>query len=228
MRSIFIISSFLLTNYLNAQEVTKGLILPDEGFDVCCYYIPTSGLTIYNQPNGATAGKLTLGTPDNNKEVYSASIQVNGKNENFGYPNLQMVGYEIMAMTFKDARSNFVQLQNGYWLDIDELTSKQLKVASWMDYTIEKDTEWYANDPGLNLRESPSTDSKILATLKGDLWGIRPTDQTNGNWCKVEVIQYRKHPCSGEDNLIISTLVGWVKLISDEQTSNVWNYGKGC
>ena len=97
-----------------------------------------------------------------------------------------------------------------------------------MDYTIDKDTEWYANDPGLNLRESPTTNSKILATLKGDLWGISTTKETKGNWCKVKVTHYREHPCSGNDNLVIETIIGWVKLISDEQMPNVWNYGKGC
>lgn len=96
-----------------------------------------------------------------------------------------------------------------------------------MQYTIEKDTEWYANEPGLNLRTGPSTNFEITATLKGDLWGISPTKETKGNWCKVTATHYREHPCLGGDNLVIETLTGWIKLISDEQTPNVWNNGKG-
>lgn len=202
--------------------------MPDEGFDICCYYIPTSGLKVYEQPNGSAIGELTLGAPDNNNERYSANIKIKGDQRKFSYKNLEMVGYEIMAMKFKNTSSNYVQLNNGYWLSVEELTSKQLKLTSWVEYIIEKDTEWYANDPGLNLRELPSTDSNVLATLKGDLWGISPTEEIEGNWCKVTVTHYRQHPCSGNDNLVISTLTGWIKLISDEQTPNVWNYGKGC
>ena len=228
MKIVLAILTFISSGLLTAQDITNGLVMPDDGFNVCCYFIPISGLKIYEQPNEHAVGELSLGTPDNNDEIYSASIEINNEKKSFGYPNFQMVGYEVMAMIFKDGQSNFVQLQNGYWLDIDELTSKKLNLTSWMEYIIEKDTEWYANNPGLYLREKPSTKSKILATLKGDLWGISTTDETKGNWCKVTVTNYRKHPCSGEDNLIISTYAGWVKLISDEQTPNVWNYGKGC
>lgn len=202
--------------------------MPVEGFDVCCHFIPLSGLKVYQEPNGASVGELLPGTPDQNQEIYSAYIQTNDGKSEFGYPNLYMVGYEIMAMTFEDAQSRFVKLPNGYWLSEEELSAKKLKLTSWLEYIIEKDTEWYAHDSGLNLREEPSTISKIIRTLKGNLWGIRPSSETKGNWCKVTVTHYRKHPCSGEDNLIIETFTGWIKLLSDEHTPNVWYYGKGC
>src|SRR6188768_2443917 len=120
MRHLFIVLTFIASGYLNAQGITNGLIMPGEGFNVSCYYIPPSGLKVYARPNGKAVGELTLGTADNNNEIYSASIQINDMKMNFGYPNMEMVGYDIMAMTFKDAQSNFVKLQNGYWLDIYE------------------------------------------------------------------------------------------------------------
>lgn len=123
-----------------------------------------------------------------------------------------------------------VQAYNGYWLSVKELQSKGLMLTTWMDYLVKTKNVlgWYANDPGLNLRAEPTTNARILATLKGNLWEITPTNETEGLWCKVVVKQYRKHPCSGESDLVIQTLTGWVKLLSDEQTPNVWNYGKGC
>jgi len=162
MRHLFTILTFITSGYLNAQNITNGLIMPDKGFTVCCYYIPLSGLKVYERPNGKVVGNLTLGMADSNSEIYSASIQIEDIKMNFGYPNMEMVGYEIMAMTFKDAQSNFVKLQNGYWLDVDELTSNKLKLTSWIEYIIKNDTEWYANDPGLNLREDPSSKPKFL------------------------------------------------------------------
>ncbi|MGL1889001.1 MAG: hypothetical protein OCD76_20980 [Reichenbachiella sp.] len=228
MKQILFLLILITTGHVNGQSIKKGLLMPDEGFDVCCFFIPTSGLKVYEQPKGKIVGKISLGTPDHNDEIYSAYIQINEEKKNFSSPNFTMVGYEVMAMTFQDTQSNFIQLQNGYWLDIDEVTSKKLKLTSWMTYIIKKDTEWYANEPGLNLRKTPSINSDIIEHLNGDLWGVSLTNETHGNWCKVNVVQYRKHPCSGEDNLVIQTLSGWIKLLSDEQLPNVWNYGKGC
>ena len=228
MKQLFVYLTFFVIQFSNAQEIVKGVIMPTDNFDVCCIYVPKSGLTVYGNAHGPIVGELVLGEPDNNGEVYSAFLEIGDERTKFAYPNLHMVGYEVMALVYTAGRSNFIQLENSYWLSLEEVLKKSLTLKPWLKYIIEKDTEWYANDPGLNLRESPSTDSKILATLKGDLWGISPTSETNGNWCKVKVTHYRKHPCSGEDNLVVETFTGWVKLISDEQTPNVWNYGKGC
>ena len=228
MKYIFIFTTLLVSSFLKSQEITSGLIMPDTGFNVCCVCLPSAGLKIYEEPNGNPIGDLTLGSADNNKEVYSLFINVAGIQKELASTNLQMIGYEIMAMIFKDSKDNFVQLNNGYWLYIPEIKAGNLKLTSWMHYLIEKETNWYANKPGLNLREGPSTKFKVIATMKGDLWAIKPTKITKGKWCKVAVIQYRKHPCSGEDNLVIKKLIGWTKLISEEQTPNVWNYAKGC
>jgi hypothetical protein len=231
VKHISIIIFFIVPLIVSGQEFVKGLIMPkpDGTFNSCCIYIPTSGLIAYDQPNGRQIALLEQATPDNNGEVYKAFIRVDNELSEFGYTNFHMVGYEIMAMVYTDNKNQFVKTNNGYWLSVDELNSKGLILKTWMEYLIEKDDilGWYANDPGLNLRTGPSTNSKIAATLKGDLWEINPIKETNGLWCKVKATEYRKHPCSGEDNLIIRTLIGWVKLLSDEQTPNVWNYGKG-
>lgn len=210
------------------QKFTAGLIKPNKEFKLCCIYIPNSGLKIYDQPNGNPQGKIYLDKSDNNKEFYSAHIEKNGFGENLESTNFEMVGYEIMALVFVDSKSEFVKLNNGYWLSVEELKSKNLKLTSWMDYVVEKNTEWYANEPGLNLREGPSADQNKIVTLKGDVFGITLTTEKKGKWCKVKVKKYRKNPCSGEDNLILKTYTGWIKFISEEETPNVWNYSKGC
>lgn len=228
MKHLLLSLALFVVQYSNAQEIVKGVIMPTNNFDACCIYVPKSGLTVYGNAHGLIIGKLVPGEPDNNGEVYSAFLEISDERTKFAYPNLHMVGYEIMAIVYTAGRSNFIQLENGYWLSLEEVLKKNLTLKPWLKYIIEKNTEWYANDSGLNLREGPSTNSKRIAALKGDLWGIKPTNETDGNWCKVTVTHYRKHPCSGEDNLIIETFTGWVNLISDEQTPNVWNYGKGC
>ncbi len=203
---------------------------PDGSFESCCVYIPSSGIAAYDRPNGKQVAQLEQGTSDNNGEVYKAFIKNGQELSEFDYTNLHMVGYEVMAVVYVDKQSGFVKTNNGYWLNIQELRSKGLILTNWMDYLINKDDVlgWYANDPGLNLRAEPSVNSKVIATVIGDLWEITPTNEKKGLWCKVTVKEYREHPCSGEEDLVIRTLTGWIKLLSDEQTPNVWNYGKGC
>jgi hypothetical protein len=228
IKRLFLILSILLFQTVSSQELTAGLIMPNDKFELCCIYIPNSGLKIYDQPTGKYLGNIYLGKPDDSKEYYTAFIDNKGIEKSLEFSNFEMVGYEIFALVFVDSKSGFLKLKNGYWINEEEVKSKNLKLTSWIDYIIEKNTEWYANDPRLNLREGPSTNYNKIVTLKGDLYGIKPTNEKKGKWCKVEVTQYRKHPCSGEDNLIIKTYSGWIKMISDETTPNIWNYGKGC
>lgn len=227
MKNLLLMLFFISTS-VYSQEFNAGLIMPTAAFKLCCIYIPEAGLQIYDQPNGNHQGEICLGKPDGNKEFYAASIKKQNSEQSLEQENFEMVGYEVMALIVIDSKSEYVKLKNGYWISIEELKSKNLKLTSWMDYAIEKNTEWYANKPGLNLRTGPSTAYNKIVTLKGDLFGINLTTERKGKWCKVNVTKYRKHPCSGEDNLIIKTYSGWVKLISEEETLNVWNYGKGC
>lgn len=221
---LFIINHF----FIHSQELKVGLIIPNEDFKSCCIYVPSSGLNIFDEPNGKPKGKIYLGEADGNNEYYKAYIEIDGVEKKLKSSNLEMIGYEVMALVFVDSKHGFLKLRNQYWVNLEELKSKKLKLTSWMDYAIKKNTEWYANQPGLNLREGPSTDFKKIITIKGNLFGITLTTEKKGKWIKVTVKEYRKHPCSGEDNLIIKTYSGWVKLISEEETLNVWNYGKGC
>jgi hypothetical protein len=230
MKYPLIVLFFFFSPIISAQELKKGLLMPDDGFDVCCIYIPKTGLKIYTHPKGVSIGKLTLVSNDSNNEGYEAFITVKGQMSEFEYANLEMVGYEIMAIIYTDRKDGFVKTKNGYWLSESELTSKGLKLTSWMQYLINRKgvLGWYANDPGLNLRKRPSTDSQKIVTLTGDLWQITSVNKQKGLWCKVKVKKYKKHPCSGEEDLIIQEITGWVKLLSDNQTPNVWSYLKGC
>lgn len=228
MNRILIILFIISSNVIQSQEPEAGLIMPNKKFRLCCVYIPSSGLKIYDKPNGKVQGQIRLGKADNNNEFYKAIIEKNGLKKELKHSNLEMVGYEIMALIFLESKSGFVKLNNGYWVNSEELKSKNLRLISWMDYAIEKNTEWYADDLGLNLRKGPSTNFKKIITLKGNLFGIKLTKEKKGKWNKVKVTKYRKHPCSGKEDIIIKKYTGWIKVISEEKTLNIWNYAKGC
>ena len=81
------------------------------------------------------------------------------------------------------------------------------------------------------MRALPSTDSDLILTFNGDLFEIAPTEQAEGNWVKVKVIKYKEHPCLSELNqeeLIEQKFEGWLKLVDDNGSPNVWYYSRGC
>lgn len=211
--------------------LTRGLIMPNSTgtFESCCIYIPPSGLLAYDRPNGKQIAKIESGPSQTNGEFHNAFITTGKSSTELTGTNLYEVGDELFAVVYVDKQDDFLKLDNGYWLSEKELISKGLMLMTWMDYLIQEDDVlgWYANHPALNLRSEPTPSAEILATLKGDLWEITPTNETKGLWCKVTVKQYRNHPCSGETVIVIRTLTGWIKILSDEQTPNVWRYG-GC
>ncbi len=231
MRHFYTILFSILSLSTFGQELTKGVIMPGPGWSFDSYvYIPTSGLSAYNKPGGKKIAQIQLGKPDVNGDIFGAFIKVNEEVTEYSNSNFDVVGYDVIALIYTDIRDKFVRTNNGYWLSIDELASECLHPITWMDYLINREDVlgWYANDPGLNLRTGPSTTSDIILTLKGDLFDITPTQEVKGLWCKVKVTEYREHPCLGDEDLIIRTLSGWVKLLSDDQKPNVWCYDKGC
>ena len=140
MKNLLLLILFftISSNSIYSQKFKAGVIIPNKEFKLCCVYTPGSELKIYNKPNGKIQGKIYLGEADNNKELYTAFIEKNGLGKKLEYPNLEMVGYETMALIFVDSVSEFVKLKNGFWISTKELKSKNLRLIFWMDYAIEK------------------------------------------------------------------------------------------
>ena len=121
-----------------------------------------------------------------------------------------------------------------YWLSEKEIEEKNFIVENWKNFLISRTGRllgYYANDPGINLRALPSTDSELILTFKGDLFEITPTEQDEGNWVKVKVIKYKEHPCESglsQNELAEEKYEGWIKLIDNNGIPNVWYYSRGC
>jgi hypothetical protein len=219
----------------HAQAITSGVILPEneQTFNSCCVYIPSAGIYIYNKPKGEIIGKIELSNSTKDKGLGKYNLKINGQSKPLDSQYLEVVKGEIKAIKYVGQKLNFIKIYNDYWISISELKEKGLRMVNSMQYLIEKSPDvlgYYAVGSGLNLRKSPSTQSELMMTLKGDLLEIKLTEETNGFWCKVVVTKYSDHPCTSKgnfDEIKLQTFTGWIKLLSDDQTPNV-TYYKGC
>lgn len=226
--SFLALLTFVIT--CNAQTITNGVILPknESTFNSCCVYIPSIGIKVYNKPKGEVIGKI-----EPNSTTNKVNIEIDGQLKPLDGQCLEKVKGEIQALKYVEQKLDFIKIYNSYWISILELEKQGFQIMNRMQYLIKKSPEvlgYYAVGSGLNLRKSPCSNSEVIMTLKGDLLEIKLTEETNGLWCKVIVTKYSDHPCTSKgnfDEIKLSTFTGWIKLLSDDQTSNV-TYYKGC
>jgi hypothetical protein len=235
---------FLFTIHLTfGQTFQNGLILPDknENEEICCIYSPKEGFEIYDGPNGELIGRLTRNVTQNTGDqsfyrIYFVDYLTKTE-QLIGLENFQEIGYEVWAITYKQINDDFVNLNiknKNYWLKITDLQKVGFTLTNWQTFlsnNIDNLLGFYANDPGLNLREQPNLNSRIIRTLKGDINQISPTKEHSGHWTKVKVIFSKEHPCGTdltEKENIIEELEGWIKIVDDEGKPNVWYYSRGC
>ncbi|MCM4153933.1 hypothetical protein DHD05_20275 [Arenibacter sp. N53] len=231
----FFIAVFTLSQTFYAQ-ITKGLILPKKvnSFSISCAYIPESGIQVYNKPNGEVHGEIVQASnKDPRNKSHKISLKLKGQLKPIEDSNLKNIGDDFMALVYIAQHSNFVKLQNGYWIKVAELEDKGLQIVNWMQYLIMQSPEvvgYYAKEPGLHLRKSPTENSELILLLKGDLLEIKLTHEVKGLWCKVIVTKYTDHPCSSKGNfeeIKLKTYTGWIQLLTDDLTPNV-TYYKTC
>ncbi|WP_186755951.1 SH3 domain-containing protein [Echinicola salinicaeni] len=238
-----IILYLLSFNLTYGQELQNGLILPEHNEDeeICCIYSPKIGFTVYDQPNGEEIGRLTRNVEQNVGDqsyyrIYFVNYTTKTETQ-IGLEHFREIGYEIWALTYTDRRDGFVKINyanQDLWLKESNIAKVGFTLVEWQSFladNVDYLLGYYANDPGLNLREKPNTDSRIIRTLRGDTNQISPTNEHQGLWTKVKVIISKEHPCGTElteDENIIEELEGWIKIVDDNGLPNLWYYSRGC
>ncbi len=238
-----IILFLLSVNITFGQVIQNGLILPEErdNQEFCCIYAPKEGFTIYNLPDGDIIGKLTRDVTQNtgdqsNYRIYFVDFRTKTDTQ-IDLEHFEEIGYEIWALPYSEKRNGFVKFrydEKNLWLKENDITKAGFALVDWQTFltdNVDNLLGFYANDPGLNLREQPNTDSRIIKTLKDETHQISPTKEHKGLWTKVKVIINKEHPCRTdlkEEENIIQELEGWIKIIDDNGQPNVWYYSRGC
>jgi len=232
----------LLSHWSLGQVLQNGLILPSASSkeNSCCIYSPKDGFTVYENPGGLIVGKLTRDASKNQSEqsdyeIDFVDISTKSKTK-VGRENFREVGYETWCVTYFERRDGFVRVVNeksNYWLNEAEIQKLGFAVVEWQEFLSNNENlmGFYANEPGLNLREGPTKESRILKTLRGELYEISPTIEHNGLWTKVKIVKRKQHPCESsitEKDNIEYELEGWIKIVDDSGEPNVWYYARGC
>ena len=226
-----------------SQELQHGLIMPEtaEREGICCIYTPREGFHVYARPGGTPFGILTRNPDTNNDfESYYNIFFVdgqNGKAEQLEIDPFREIGNKIWALTYFERRNGFVRIyttERNFWLSEQEITRKDFKLTGWQEFLVDNSgylTGFFAESPGLNLRISPDTDSEVIMPLRGVTNQILPTREHSGPWTKVKVIIHKENPCKtqlSKENNIQEELEGWIKIVGDDGSPNVWYYPRGC
>lgn len=225
------------------QDIQNGLILPDckESDTICCIYVPKDGFTVYTRPNGEEIGLVTRNVHQNVGDqfyyrIYFVDERTKSVNQ-IGLEFLKEIGYEVWAFNYSERKDGFVKFQyetQDLWIRESEIEAEGFSLVDWQSFLMDNVGSflgYYANDPGLNLREEPNTHSRIIRALKGDTVQISPTTEHNGLWTKVKVVISKEHPCGTsltEEENIIEKLEGWIKIVDENGLPNVWYYSRGC
>ncbi len=244
MAKLYLIILFLIFfTPVPGQVLQHGLIMPEqvEQEGICCVYSPKEGFSIYDRPGGAKTGILTRNIEqrigfESYYQIYFVDAQT-GKATQIGLDHFQEVGYKVWAVSYFERRNGFVRITDAareYWISEREIDKHGFKLIEWQDFLSENAgflTGFFANSPGLNLREGPDTDSLVIMALRGTTNQILPAKEHSGPWTKVKVIIYKENPC--ETNLSIERNIkeeheGWIKIVDDYGKPNVWFYPRGC
>lgn len=169
------------------QQLQHGLIMPNSKDDIelCCIFSPKQGFNIYNQAGGDIIALLVMKhDPKDDQSPYRIHLIDNHSKSSVSFncwSNFTMVGYEVFSIDYHQRKNGFLKVlsaKTSYWISEKEIEAKNFKSLEWQ-YFLASEAVFYENVGGLNLRESASANSKLIKTLKGDLFEINPTLQIN-------------------------------------------------
>lgn len=225
--------------FFYAQNKNSGLILPIDKQVIhsekyCCVLSPSNGFSVYDESEKKIGVIKMKNRSENEQNKYSIFF-INSK-LNLEYTDIDEIGYELYSLSFVNQKNGYLKLKGkqNYWFKIDDIKKNQFKPIAWIDFLLDNSDEvlgYYAKDPGLNIRKEPNNQSEIIGSVKGDLFQLKLSKTIAGNWCRVEIIKYREHPCETnleeKDNIELR-YSGWAKIIDDSGMPNIWNYTRGC
>ncbi|MDG2397073.1 MAG: hypothetical protein P8M03_05415 [Flavobacteriaceae bacterium] len=163
------------------------------------------------------SGVITSKIPMNIKVFNSPYGEVIGEYKDYGITEDFQFDYEEYGVTYYDNINGFLRISPSLWIKSDNLS-----YDPWIAFA----SYGFAEPPGLVLRSEPDSKSKRIMAFQGEEYLIEAEGKLTNGYKKVIVSLYdRGGYCEGK---LIETWEGWIKIISDDGTLNIYWYPRGC
>lgn len=238
MRKIlYLLSLFLTVSVACAQEGPftssgTGIIFPEKGVMERAINFPLAQIELLDAPGGHKIGFIFK------KNSLNLMYQVVGNEAPFRVKDKDLAELAPLGFCLKifAAEKNFVRVLvnstgRGCWISLDELGYLRYSAKDWMTWMSSQKCLFYPMvDVGVNLRSAPDAQSTKLALLKGLSYGITLSGKTEGYWAEVSAARYASAPCKNPSSVAnpLETQTGWLKILDDAGTPNIWCFPRGC
>lgn len=235
---VFFFVFLFFTQWANSQssDLEKygiGFLIPEKGAQELCINFPAAVFDLYDTPGGNKIGTLYK----KNFANLMYSLQKNAASFRIRNEDMAEFQNKTFCLKYFEEKNGFLKVLanstgRGFWISKKDLGYLRITTKSWFDFFVEKKESFYPSiDIGLNLREKHEAKSKKIALLKGDYYLVNLTGKTEGLWAEVIVKKYNFLPCKAKDiNTLkpVSEQSGWIKIVDDSGTPNIWFHTHGC
>ncbi|PJZ43752.1 hypothetical protein [Leptospira brenneri] len=184
--------------------------------------------------------------PENSSiDVYNSKHKIIGKinsikfrpilniNNQKSFINTEMIAYDGIAIIFYLNNENFYEIKAeninySIWVKNSDLAKIGLEPYLWINFFKKFQKHLYPLTP-LNLRSAPQNTGDKIALVKDERFEIILTGKIKNNWAQANIREYvnNEQDC-GLNPKVLKEYTGWIKIIDDNGTPNVWFYPKGC
>jgi len=230
----------MLTNSIFSQQekygiglITPVLLIVDLDYgDWSFENIDTYELELYSSP-GVLSGSCLINEKNNSNQTLNYYIQDGGGDKAFLQKTKSaFLWYSVKAyvLVYQQIKEGFVQVKMNnkkYWLSIDNLAAFNFKVASWQAY-LQQTSLPLETIYNMNIRMEPrATSEKVGLTKinKSDTeayHSIKVLERFNKQWGEIELSFWQNKKACCKADAPISKLKGWIKLVDDDGSPNLY------
>lgn len=249
---IIVLSLLCLPYSVYAQADQAGFIAP---IDPTAFpsdnviYLPKEGVIFYDKPNGEYRGRISYGLPHNEqvppgeKITQYATIQWRDIRPTLLDHSYFFKTYDqCLHIPFDKQEAGFVRIMTTpyeAWIPVESMKQWGFKLTYWIDfYGVRDRAITIPSGEKLPLLMSPYSDSEKITDLDDEHFTIKviPFDNDEktcceGQFCYVEVIQYKENPCRNGDyskRNAIQSYKGWLQIIDEKGINLVIHNSGGC
>lgn len=138
------------------------------------------------------------------------------------------IGIEIFEINERQGKIFLEDLNIYYWVNLEDFEPHELMYYSWVEFFNKFDISLFAVDTIL-LKEEPDENSKTIVKINDLRYTLSMTGKQKGIWSEVKIQKYfDQKGIFGNFPKPTNEYKGWIKILDNKGSPNVWFYAKGC